>query len=784
MSLPPNVVKDLAIESCISPQVITDAKLSLNDVQNTGVKGEGIAFPYFSLNGDYLGSRVRLFEPISCSKGRVQKYSSAKGNQCNLFFLEKHIDSILDVTKQLIITEGEKKLLSIASIDSLDSTPIVSYPGVYNWTKVKSGGELCDNWSNILFKDRTIKLCPDSDFFENYDVYTGVMRLIRAIVDKGAKVELYDLRINSNTEKIGVDDYIVSKGNEAFKALLSADPYWFFEKIGMNSYKPDNRERFYKSLILLDKPDIIQLFDDFLNLKVEAFKKSTATAQYKKYYKKWTKNRPRPHEKGKGLIWYHMDEDIKAFIGKLVPRITEIENLYRNEGTSTFLAIHKNGKMQTFPRSKELSTFLGNFFSVRKAHQKEGEIVLGPNEYLNEKLLDTLKDVPVNYESVKEVSFVTNTPQLHNDRIISKFGYDEDSKIFYTGKSIEEIEGGYYLKLFLSMFPFESKDDYINVLGLILSFFIINKYKGQHPSIIIQGDKQNLGKTTLAECLSILFQDEEPSTIALTYDEELKKTISSVLQSNNVALIDNIKSSTQGVISSPLLESLITSSKISIRVLGENRMFERPNNALFIFTLNNGAFSPDLSTRSIYISLSMANKSKINFENDPKMFVRLNRYKILGEALYMLNKFHEKKDALREEKVFSNFKFNLWAKEVNKVLMSNAIFGFLENQQHLKDKSDPFRESIENFLFRLTDGEMKFDFRPVEIIDSLPLTVFDDCKNLTSQSMKLSKFFKDNPQVEIDESIYNINKVPDARSGGKSRMYRISRTNNGTTELK
>lgn len=778
MTSPINWKSDLQRESAISPDIIKEAGLGLNDFSRTGICGEGIDFPYPEGNG----SRVRLFEPRKNKDGKIQKYSSLKGNTCDLYFLQKHYESIFRTNAELIGVEGEKKLLSSASIKEIQDVPMISYPGANNWTKAGSGGQLSENWSHIPFAGRVVKLCPDSDFFSNYDVYQGVIKLIKAIIEKGGIVKLYDLRLDGVEEKVGVDDFIVKNGSQAFLDVLSSEPHWTFQYINIEDFNIENREEFYQSLVLLDKSDVLEMFDDMLALKVKGFKKSTAEAKWKKYKKKWNKNKPRQRVHDNALIWYHMEEDIKSFIDKLSPKISELDNLYRNEGTSTFLTILSNSKMQSFPRSKELSSYLGNFFSIKKASMKDGEVSFGPNEYLNEKLIDTFKDLPLNYQSIKEVSFVTNTPQLHGERVISKFGYDDESKIFYTGKNVEEKHEFRYLDEFLSMFPFESTVDSVNVLGLILSFFVINNYKGQHPSIIIQGDKQNLGKTTLAECLSILFQEDEPSTIALTYDEELKKTISSVLQSNNVALIDNIKNSKQSAISSPFLESLITSTKISIRILGENKMFERQNNVLVIFTLNGGSFSLDLTTRSLYIALTAKQSNKINFDKNPKDFVKKNRNNILGEALHLILNYLSKTDKNASNKKYPNFKFNLWAKQIDEILTANGFTGFLENQQHLKDKHDPFRDSVEEFLVRLDVFDMESGLKPHEVLDRLNPEIFEDSKNIRSRSMKLSQFFKDNPEIQIEESVYTIQKVPDPSSGGQSKKYKFTRRSIGTSE--
>lgn len=359
------------------------------------------------------------------------------------------------------------------------------------------------------------------------------------------------------------------------------------------------------------------------------------------------------------------------------------------------------------------------------------------------------------------------------------------SKIFYTGRTIETKLNPKHLRKLLSSFPFESEIDVINTLGLIISLFFIEEFRGQHPSVSIQGDKQNLGKTTLAEVTTLIFQNQLPGSIALTHEEELKKTASAITKNNKVVLIDNIKKqgNNQNSISSPMLEASITSPTLTFRQLGENKVFKRPNNVLFIFTLNAGSFSHDLSTRSIYISLSQNNADRISPGFCPKTYVQNYRDETLGE----IKGFIEEAMPLKAEDNLDGlffFKFKKWAKLINSILHANDVEGFLSNQEKLRKKYDPLKEAVMEFFRSIkVDQETTKYFELKDIIKELPHEAFPPELTPVGKSMKLSNALRDIEQVDICNEAWSLTQTPNPKAGGKSKKYVLKRLDTGTSEL-
>lgn len=191
----------LARGSRISSEVMNIAELFDNDPEVTGIKGEGMAIPYYDLQGRIKGYRVGLKNPFLNEEGRKVKYLQLSGLGNIPYFLKTDIQFILNPRFPLFCTEGEKKLLALKSITKFKDIPAVSFPGAHNWQKKESGGQLTEGWEEIPVVGREIVLIADTDVFINPLVHLGYIRFIKAMIEKGAIVKLIDLRNGAENEK-------------------------------------------------------------------------------------------------------------------------------------------------------------------------------------------------------------------------------------------------------------------------------------------------------------------------------------------------------------------------------------------------------------------------------------------------------------------------------------------------------------------------------------------------------------------------------------------------------
>lgn len=772
-------LEKLKKESSINIEV-GEENIKKNNFEKTGVKGEGLAFTYYDLkSGNEIGHRVRLKKPLYDEEtNKSIRYMSKKGNDCSCFFPKDQIEKINDVNTPIAICEGEKKALAMASSRVFDNYAIISYPGVFNWKKKNTDGQLSTQWDLIPFADRDVYLFPDSGLFTNRHEYQGVKDFIQAIYKKGANIKAYDLSNPADRfAKIGIDDYIVNFGEENLNNLIKK-PFWEFIQTYPENFSEKNREAFLKSFVLMTESEIYRCLDKIKEVQQTRFIKSTAIKSIREYQRAWKNIEPKKVPAADELIWEPFSQSINDLMNLLQLKIQTVPRLFRNSSSNSFIYINEHGQHFIISSVNKAVAFFANFFNLRRKTVNEGEEHIGPNEHIPDRIMATFMELDSNFEKMKQVNLVTTIPQFFKGNLICEYGYNDDSKIFYSGSPIYSTNSLKHTNKLINSFPFSTQDDCINLLGLLISFFLIEEFKGQHPAVIIQGDMQNLGKTTLAEVLSIIFQNKLPKSISLTGEEELKKTISAVVQENGVVLIDNIKShgSLGKIVSSPSLEAMITSEKIQFRVLGENRLFERENNVLFIFTLNSGSFSPDLATRSIYLNLSKDSQTRINPEFDPKSYAEKYRDEILSELLYLIENYMKTTGLDSKSSSFPIFKFKKWATVVEKILIANNKLGFLSNQNKIQESRNPVLDEIKDFLLMSYAAQPKrviFEIEPFHLVKEINNECFGDTTSLTGKSMKISNVLTPLDEIVIDHLVFKIRKKQ-SKVGGRSKSFEFT----------
>lgn len=580
-------------------------------------------------------------------------------------------------------------------------------------------------------------------------------------------------------KKIGLDDAVVEYGEEFVLGKISK-PVWIFTSIKLDDFNPDTVDKFLKSLVVLDKSQRSLIFDK-LKLKDNRFNKKTAELLMSDLISEWSRFRPKRSDEvnSNEVTWNCQEESLSDLFIKLREKMLGIDNLYRNSSLNSFVVVDKDGSPNYLHSTKKLSDLLSNYLVYRKVSNSEDGLKKMPIEHIPEKHLDSFYAEIKNFDGFKGIDFISPVPQVFNDELLSKRGYHEESGIFYSGPELLKFDGLDKVRKLIKSFPFESQDDEVNFLGVLISLFLMQKFIGQHPSIIIQGDKQNLGKTTLAECISILFQDKEPGLLPLSNDEELRKTISGIVQNNNMVLIDNIKGrSESSVVSSPALEGMITSPTLLFRLLGENKVIERPNNVLFVLTINTGSFSDDMVTRSVTLSLSKKSIKKMDYEFNPKEFVKKNRTKILSElACFVERALEINCFETFIPPSFANFKFKKWASNISQILMANDVFGFLSNQDELSKRVNPMLTAVENAVVQRilrVNVTLSVKVTASDILEDIPKNVFNGDNNIRSMVTQVGKILSQMSLIELDECMIKISKEKNS-DGGNSASYRIER---------
>lgn len=181
----------------------------------------------FKRDGECLPfCRVRYFTPPSkvksFKKQKQQRYTQPRSSGVHPYFpMVQGLDWIkiaVNPDTPLVITEGEKKALAACLI----GIPTIGLGGVYNFSQ---DGELLPILDKFDWEGRTVWICYDSDAVDNINIQAAEARLATELsMKRKANVFLVRIPQPKSGKKMGVDDFIVEYGDEAFYKLLEGAP--------------------------------------------------------------------------------------------------------------------------------------------------------------------------------------------------------------------------------------------------------------------------------------------------------------------------------------------------------------------------------------------------------------------------------------------------------------------------------------------------------------------------------------------------------------------------------
>lgn len=203
----------------------------------------------------------------------------------------------------------------------------------------------------------------------------------------------------------------------------------------------------------------------------------------------------------------------------------------------------------------------------------------------------------------------TRLPVMRTDGAIELLppGYDPASRVF-TAPNIECDEcvtldqARAAIDDALSEFPFQDLRSKSVAIAAMLSVFCNNLFPAglQRPAFIFIANCEGTGKTLLAKLiLSPVHGIPEVKSCADDTTEMRKELFTSALERRPYILLDNLKAH----LSSAPLESFLTSSKISGRLMGTNHE-AAPDLTCHVFITGNAlTVSPDMRRRSLFVEL-------------------------------------------------------------------------------------------------------------------------------------------------------------------------------------
>ncbi len=202
--------------------------------------GPCLVIPYLLATGAPSGfARVKPDCPRQNREkpGRVTKYESPKGQPNRPYFTPGMIRTLRQIPLSgdrefVVATEGEKKSLAADQA----GFPAIGLTGQWGWQKArkkdaedrKTGPrELLDELAAIIWTRFRVGIIHDTDPRRNPDVHHGFCEFARVLHEHGAHVSFIPLPLGARGAdglpgKVGVDDFIVSQGADAFRQLIAA----------------------------------------------------------------------------------------------------------------------------------------------------------------------------------------------------------------------------------------------------------------------------------------------------------------------------------------------------------------------------------------------------------------------------------------------------------------------------------------------------------------------------------------------------------------------------------
>lgn len=157
---------------------------------------------------------------------------------------------IEDPSTPLVITEGELK----AAKGCKEGFITIGLGGVDSFSSVNRGIELLPELERIRWSKRRTFVVYDSDSESNPDVKRAVMRIAKTLARRGAILFEVTLPAGPNGEKVGLDDYLVAMGADAFQGLLG-----------------DNGDEKTQRSVLVNNDPLFKLNDEVVYIRDKGF---------------------------------------------------------------------------------------------------------------------------------------------------------------------------------------------------------------------------------------------------------------------------------------------------------------------------------------------------------------------------------------------------------------------------------------------------------------------------------------------------------------------------------
>jgi hypothetical protein len=169
----------------------------------------GLLIPTYSPSGS-VDYQLKPTRPIKRRNGDAPKYEQPHGSSLSLDVNPLMLCEVREGTSDLWISEGSKKIDSLASRGEAG----VGIIGVWCYAVPKTHSQIpLEDWKHVRLEGRRVIIVYDADAKTNYSVQLALQRLVAMLEKLGAEVLVTYIPPVEDDPKAGVDDYLGAGGS-------------------------------------------------------------------------------------------------------------------------------------------------------------------------------------------------------------------------------------------------------------------------------------------------------------------------------------------------------------------------------------------------------------------------------------------------------------------------------------------------------------------------------------------------------------------------------------------
>lgn len=287
------------------------------------------------------------------------------------------------------------------------------------------------------------------------------------------------------------------------------------------------------------------------------------------------------------------------------------------------------------------------------------------------------------WDGIPTIERLGRAPAIGDDLSVTwEQGYAPRARIFVTGPMTEgELpspeDAAAYLMSYFDSFALKYSESKADCLGLALTPYLVSHIKGPIPGAAFVAQQTEVGKTTLAELIHVMGTGRESTITAYPKPGDMQKDITSILNgAPQTCIFDNIREN----LDSPVLESLLTARKVQDRTYYTQRMAEKRNNTLWMFTLNGAVASPDMQRRVIIVPLDKVHSAA---KWNPNIKAQaLAAYDAIAHAVVSLVENWKAQGCPLGPEMSG---YQEWSRVVGGILQAAGVEGFMVRREDTKD---------------------------------------------------------------------------------------------------